>query len=70
MRPANASTALSDISIFLVASTALLLLIGAGLMSKAVGNFEMYKFIQLVGADVAESGDGPGSYSVHGNIWQ
>lgn len=32
------------LSAFLVASTSFLLLIGAGLFSKAVGNFERYKF--------------------------
>lgn len=60
----------TDMSIFLVASTAFLLLIGAGLFSRSVGYFQTYKYIQLVGADVAETGDGPGSYSVHGNVWQ
>lgn len=57
-------------SIFLVASTCFLLLIGAGLLSKSVGNFETYKYVQLVGGDVAETGTGPGSYNVHGNVWQ
>lgn len=60
----------SDMSVFLVASTAFLLLIGAGLMSRSVGFFQMYRYVQLVGADIAESGDGPGSYDVHGNVWQ
>lgn len=60
----------ADLSIFLVASTCFLLLIGAGLLSKAVGYFETYKYVQLVGADVAETGTGPGSYNVHGNVWQ
>lgn len=57
-------------SIFLVGSTAFLLLIGAGLMSRSVGFFQKYEFAKLAGADVAESGDGPGSYSVHGVVWQ
>ncbi|KXS12723.1 iron permease FTR1 [Gonapodya prolifera JEL478] len=58
-----------NLSIFLVVSTALLLLLGAGLFSKAIGDFERYKYNSMVGADVAEAGDGPGSYSVHGNVW-
>jgi len=58
-----------NMSIFLVGSTAFLLLIGAGLMAKTVGYFQTYQFAKLVGADVAESGDGPGSYSVHGVVW-
>lgn len=57
------------LSIFLIASTWLLLLIGAGLFSKAVGNFQQDKFNKLVGGDVAEAGTGPGSYSTDGNIW-
>lgn len=60
----------TDLSIFLVASTCFLLLIGAGLLSKSVGYFETYKYSQLVGGDLAETGTGPGSYSVHGNVWQ
>lgn len=57
-------------SIFLVVSTCFLLLIGAGLLSKSVGDFETYKFAKLVGGDLAETGTGPGSYNVHGNVWQ
>ncbi|KXS13712.1 hypothetical protein M427DRAFT_499975 [Gonapodya prolifera JEL478] len=56
------------LSIFLVVSTAFLLLLGAGLFSKAVGDFERYKYSAMVGADVAEADDGPESYSVHGNV--
>ncbi|KAJ3334921.1 high-affinity iron permease, partial [Gonapodya sp. JEL0774] len=58
-----------NLSLFLVVSTALLLLLGAGLLSKAVGDFERYNYNKLVGADVAELGDGPGSYRVGGNLW-
>lgn len=50
--------------------TNLLLLIGAGLFSKAVGAFEENAFNRLLGADVDDaSGDGPGSYRVQGNVW-
>ncbi|KEI40132.1 uncharacterized protein L969DRAFT_16804 [Mixia osmundae IAM 14324] len=58
-----------NLSIFLVVSTNFLLLIGAGLFSKAVLNFQNYKFNQLTGGDASESGSGPGSYPVAGNVW-
>ncbi|QRV79486.1 plasma membrane iron permease [Ceratobasidium sp. AG-Ba] len=64
-----ASSSRTSLSAFLVASTSFLLLIGAGLFSKAVGAFERYKFNTKVGGDVAEAGNGPGSYDVVGNIW-
>lgn len=54
---------------FLVGSTSFLCLIGAGLMSKGVGFFQYYHFSKGVGGDVAETGDGPGSFQVAGNIW-
>jgi hypothetical protein len=54
---------------FLVGSTTILFLIGAGLFSKAIGYFEYYQFATGVGGDVAETGDGPGSFRVAGNVW-
>lgn len=54
---------------FLIVSTSILFLIGAGLFSKAIGFFEYYQFAKGVGGDVAETGDGPGSYRVQGNVW-
>jgi high-affinity iron transporter len=54
---------------FLICSTSILFLIGAGLMSKGVGFFEYYNFSKGVGGDVAETGDGPGSFRVQGNVW-
>ncbi|WWC86615.1 uncharacterized protein L201_001492 [Kwoniella dendrophila CBS 6074] len=54
---------------FLVVSTSFLFLIGAGLFSKGIGYFQYYKFAQGVGGDVAETGDGPGSFQVKGNVW-
>lgn len=54
---------------FLVASTAILLLVGAGLFSTACGAFQRYVFNRGVGGDVEEIGDGPGSFNVHGNVW-
>lgn len=58
------------LTIFLVVMTNLLLLIGAGLFSKAVGAFEKHAFNTLLGAEVDDAGgDGPGSYRVQGNVW-
>ena len=37
--------------------------------SKGVGFLEYYVFASAVGGDVAETGDGPGSFRVGGNIW-
>ncbi|CAE6444664.1 hypothetical protein ACGC1H_003088 [Rhizoctonia solani] len=64
-----ASSSRTRLSAFLFGSTSLLLLIGAGLMSKAIGAFERHRFNVMVGGDVAEAGDGPGSFDVVGNIW-
>ncbi|CAE6469737.1 unnamed protein product [Rhizoctonia solani] len=64
-----ASSSRTRLSAFLITSTSLLLLIGAGLMSKAIGAFERHRFNVMVGGDVAEAGDGPGSFDVIGNIW-
>ena len=50
--------------------TNFLLLIGAGLFSKAVGDFQRNAFNKLLGSDVDDAGgDGPGSYDVRGAIW-
>ena len=58
------------LTIFLVVMTNFLLLIGAGLFSKAVGSFQEYAFNQLLGSDADDAGgDGPGSYPVKGNVW-
>ncbi|KZT60049.1 iron permease FTR1 family protein [Calocera cornea HHB12733] len=54
---------------FLIVSTCILFLVGAGLFSRAVGYFQTFVFNQGVGADVEELGDGPGSYNVHGAVW-
>lgn len=83
MSPAHGPSALSDsvgyaiyrtgttttLHWFLVGSTTILFLIGAGLFSKAIGFFEYYQFAKGVGGDVAETGDGPGSFRVQGNVW-
>ncbi|KAJ2932236.1 hypothetical protein H1R20_g4844, partial [Candolleomyces eurysporus] len=58
------------LTIFLVIMTNLLLLIGAGLFSRATGNFERHAFNKLLGGEAGEAvGDGPGTYKVQGNVW-
>ncbi|PPQ87567.1 hypothetical protein CVT25_005823 [Psilocybe cyanescens] len=60
----------STLTIFLVVMTNFLMLIGAGLFSKAIGAFQEHAFNKLLGADVDDAGgDGPGSYLVQGNVW-
>ncbi|KAJ7138426.1 iron permease FTR1 [Mycena crocata] len=60
----------TTLSVFLIIMTNLLLLIGAGLFSKAVWAFETNSFNKLLGADVDDAGgDGPGSFRVQGNVW-
>lgn len=60
----------ATLTTFLVAMTNFLLLIGAGLFSKAVGDFQRNAFNKLLGSDVDDAGgDGPGSYDVRGAIW-
>jgi high-affinity Fe2+/Pb2+ permease len=50
--------------------TNLLLLIGAGLFSRATAAFETNAFNHIVGANVDDTGGtGPGSYRVQGNVW-
>jgi len=63
------SSARLNLSLFLTISTVALMYVGAGLMTKAVWYFKMYRFIRLVGGDAAEAGDGPGSFPVDDYIW-
>ncbi|MBW0490439.1 hypothetical protein O181_030154 [Austropuccinia psidii MF-1] len=58
-----------NLSFFLTISTIFLMYIAAGLITKSVWYFTMYRFIRSVGGDVAEAGDGPGSFPVNGYIW-
>lgn len=58
------------LTIFLIVMTNLILLIGAGLFSKAIWSFQENAFNNLLGQDVDDSGgNGPGSYDVRGNVW-
>ncbi|KAI0451888.1 iron permease FTR1 family protein [Xylaria acuta] len=54
---------------FLVVSTCLLYLVGAGLFSRAVWYFEAQQWNKVVGGDAAELGDGPGSYDIDKSVW-
>ena len=54
---------------FLIVSTCLMYLIGAGLFSKAVWSFEQYRWNKLTGGDAAETGSGPGSYDIRNSVW-
>ncbi|CAK7209553.1 high-affinity iron permease [Sporothrix curviconia] len=57
------------LQVFLVASTALLYLVAAGLFSRAIWSFEMQVWNSIVGADAAELGSGPGSYDIDRSVW-
>jgi high-affinity iron transporter len=58
------------LTIFLIVMTNLILLIGAGLFSKAVWAFQEHAFNTMLGTDVDDTGgNGPGSYDVRGNVW-
>nr|ABE60665.1 Ftr1 protein [Phanerodontia chrysosporium] len=62
----------TTLTVFLIAMTNFILLIGAGLFSRAIGSFQEQRFNTLLGADVDDAGaagDGPGSYDVRGNVW-
>ncbi|KAI0885376.1 iron permease FTR1 [Annulohypoxylon maeteangense] len=54
---------------FLIASTCLLYLVGAGLFSRAVWYFENQKWNNIIGGDAAELGTGPGSYDIDKSVW-
>ncbi|KAN0066348.1 hypothetical protein ACQY0O_000442 [Thecaphora frezii] len=57
------------VRVFLLGSTCLLLLIAAGMASRAVYYLQFYSYVRLVGDAAAESGSGPGSYSSSGYVW-
>jgi len=59
----------STLSVFIIV-TNLILIIGAGLFSKAIRAYQKNAFNHLLGADVDDArGDGPGSFNVRGNVW-
>ncbi|KAI1376014.1 iron permease FTR1 [Hypoxylon crocopeplum] len=54
---------------FLIASTCLLYLVGAGLFSRSVWYLENQQWNNVIGGDAAELGDGPGSYDIDKSVW-
>ena len=58
-----------SIQIFLVASASVLYLIAAGMFSKAVWDLQYNYFATKVGSDVAEAGNGIGSYNPLQIVW-
>ncbi|KAJ8114279.1 hypothetical protein OPT61_g3794 [Boeremia exigua] len=58
-----------SLQVFLVASTCLLYLIAAGLLSRSVWFFENYMWNVAIGGDAAETGVGPGSYDIRQSVW-
>lgn len=65
-----ASSSRVNLSIFLVVSTNVLFLLGAGLFSKGVAALQRHFFNTAVGGEVGELASGPGSYNTVGNVWQ
>lgn len=53
-----------SIKIFMIASSCVLYLIAAGMFSKSIWKLQYHAFAQKVGGDVAEAGNGPGSYNI------
>lgn len=58
-----------SLRIFMIASTCVLYLIAAGMFSKAVWSLQYHVFAARVGSDVAEEGNGPGSYDIAETVW-
>lgn len=53
----------------MIVMTNLILLIGAGLFSRSIWEFESNAFAKLVGSDVDDTGgDGPGSFDVRNSV--
>jgi len=44
-------------------------LVAAGLLARSVSYFEQGHWNNVVGQDVAELGDGPGSYDIDRSVW-
>ncbi|ERF72149.1 hypothetical protein EPUS_02940 [Endocarpon pusillum Z07020] len=59
----------APIRIFLIASTCVLYLVAAGLMSRGVWFLEANTWNVLTGGDAAEGGNGPGTYDIRQSVW-
>ncbi|KAN0070724.1 Iron permease FTR1/Fip1/EfeU [Elaphomyces granulatus] len=60
---------MAPIQVFLIISTCVLYLVGAGLFTRCVAYFEAYKWNHMTGGDSSEGGTGPGSYNIHTSVW-
>jgi high-affinity iron transporter len=58
-----------SLNIFMIISTCFLYLIAAGMFSKSIWGLQYYVFQNKVGSDVAEAGNGPGSYDILESVW-
>ncbi|KAL2443878.1 High affinity iron permease ftrA [Exophiala dermatitidis] len=58
-----------SIKIFLIIATAILYLMAAGMFSKAIWSLQYNTFADKVGGDVAEAGNGIGSYDPTQTVW-
>lgn len=58
-----------SIRIFLIFSSCILYLIAAGMFSKAIWSLQYHVFAVKVGSDVAEAGNGQGSYNILETVW-
>lgn len=58
-----------SIQVFMIFSTAVLYLIAAGMFSKAIWSLQYHVFAAKIGSDVAEAGNGVGSYNVLETVW-
>ncbi|KAF4447775.1 high-affinity iron transporter [Fusarium austroafricanum] len=59
----------TKLQLFLVLSTCLLYLVGAGLFSRSVWSFEMAKWNEYIGGEADEFGNGAGSYDIDQSVW-
>lgn len=59
----------SSLQVFLIISTCILYLLAAGLFSRGVWFFELYRYNRATGGDAAEGGSGPGTYNIHKVVW-
>lgn len=58
-----------SIRIFLIASSCVLYLVAAGMFSKSIWSLQYHSFSHRVGKDVAEAGNGNGSYDILETVW-
>lgn len=59
----------AHLKLLLTAMTCCLLVIAAGMFSRCVYYFELYKYVKLVGDAVSEGGNGPGTYDARNYVW-